>query len=470
MSVEWIDAGYSLAAGRYRLIARVGSGGMAVVWRALDTLLDREVAIKLLIPQPHADSQLGDRLLAEARAVAQLHHRHVTAVYDFGQDVADDGTTSPYVVMELIDGPTLRELIEHGEAMSWHRAAVVAAQVASALAYAHSRGIVHRDISCANIAVTDEGVKVLDFGLAALLGQPDSHEGEEVLGTPAYIAPERLRSREAPVAPASDVYGLGIVWYQMMTGQMPWAARTSTGLIQAHMVYAPAPLPPIGGLPDRLRELCMACLAKSPADRPSSHRLDDELAPFLREPAAAGAVTQPIAAGRGGRRRVKVLVAVAGAVVGGARVAPSGWGYPPGGPPHANAAPTRTASAPAAELTAPPPGPTTLAARPAPNLAPSAPQATEAAEPSPEPTPEPPGATEPGVLVTATGGTVRIVCADGKAQIVNVATAPGYTMKDLRPGPGPDVQVVLKSPTHESRVKATCSGDVVVPVVEEKPK
>jgi serine/threonine-protein kinase len=453
MSEGWADVGCSLAGDRYILLAPLGTGGMSVVWRAMDTVLDREVAIKVLNSDTALASDQAEQLKTEAQAIARLKHRHVTSVHDLGQDVADDGTLRHFVVMELITGPTLQDLLAGGKTMPWPLATTVAAQVASALAYAHERGIVHRDISCANIILTDDGVKVLDFGIAALMGQPDSGDDEILLGTPAYIAPERLRPSETPVAAAADVYGLGVVWYQMLAGEMPWTARTSTGLIQAHLVYMPAPLPPIEGLPERLRELCMACLAKNPLDRPTSQELAAELARYRDEPFTA---TEPIAAVAQKPRPNRVLIAAAAAAVVLTGAMAHSWLPRPQSPsPQAIATPTEITSTPSEPVivspTAEPSGSPGKVTRPA-----------AAAGVAPD--------TNPGTTVRAEGGTVRVTCTGNKAQVVNVTTAPGYTVKELKAGPGAEVHIVLKAPQNESDIKVTCAGGVAAPEVKERPK
>jgi serine/threonine-protein kinase len=172
--------------GRYRLVEKAGTGGMAVVWRAFDEVLNRRVAIKVLTPQASSDPQLVRRLHAEAQAVAQLSHPHITAVHDYGQDIADDGATQPYVVMELVEGVTLQDCLADDQGMAWPQAVTIVAQVASALAAAHSHGIVHRDVTTSNVMLTPAGVKVLDFGISALLGEHDCAAGDSLLGTPAH--------------------------------------------------------------------------------------------------------------------------------------------------------------------------------------------------------------------------------------------------------------------------------------------
>ncbi len=469
MSMGWGGAGVTLADGRYCLVSRAGSGGSAVVWRAVDTLLGREVAIKVLHAQTARDTELVSRLKAEAQAIAQLKHRHVTAVHDFGQEVAADGTVRPYVVMEFVEGSTVEDLLDSGEPMAWQKATAVAAQVASALAYAHECGIVHRDVTGANIILTDDGVKVLDFGIAALRGEPDSREGEEVLGTPAYIAPERLRSRHAPVTPAADVYGLGVTWYQMMSGTMPWQARSATGLIQAHLVYAPAPLPPIEGLPERLRELCMACLAKNPTERPVSWELAEELARYAGEapPRRVSVITQALTRPRRARAFVAVGVTAVAAAALHSVVNPDPASGPRTQAPQANASATVSGSpggpakssaglVPLAPVGAGPgsdPQPTVAG-----SAAVTSPPAPSAASPSP--TAEP-------VQVRTAGGLVEITCDGDLARIVEVTLRPGYTIKTIQEGPAQQVGVVLKSADHQVGVRGRCENGVVRTVVEE---
>jgi serine/threonine-protein kinase len=151
--------------------------------------------------------------------------------------------------------------------MHWRTAVGIAAEVAAALAAAHACGVVHRDIKPGNIMLARTGVKVVDFGIAAAVGELEEH-GDELLGTPAYVAPERFAGR--PAAPATDVYALGILLYQCLTGTLPWQESTVAGLVAAHREQPPRPLPPIPGLPDDVRELCEQCLSKDPDERPSS--------------------------------------------------------------------------------------------------------------------------------------------------------------------------------------------------------
>jgi hypothetical protein len=242
-------------AGRYRLRDRLGSGGMSVVWRAEDAVLGREVAIKVLSGAEPAE------LYAEARAAARLRHPNVVEVYDYGETAG-----LPYVVMELVEGRSLSTLLTGGP-LPWRPAVLIAAQVAAALAAAHERGVVHRDVKPANVMVTASRVKLVDFGISAAVGERDSDPGL-ILGTPAYLAPERLAG--GVVRPATDVYALGLLLYLMVAGRLPWRASTTTQMLRAHVYQEPAPLPAVPDLPEEVARLCRRCLAKQPGDRPSA--------------------------------------------------------------------------------------------------------------------------------------------------------------------------------------------------------
>jgi len=165
---------------RYRLDDRIGVGGMSVVWRAHDEVLGRDVAVKVLSPDLAADPELLRRLRVEARAAAGLRHPHVVEVYDYGE-ATDGGHPVPYVVMELVTGRSLTDLLTGG-ALPWRLAVLIGAQVAAALASAHAHGIVHRDVKPANVMVTASGVKLVDFGISATVGEADMSEGQ-LLGT-----------------------------------------------------------------------------------------------------------------------------------------------------------------------------------------------------------------------------------------------------------------------------------------------
>lgn len=250
--------------GRFRLREQLGAGGMAVVWRAHDEVLDRDVALKVLSPELAQDSVLLARIRDEARAVARLRHPNIVDVYDYGEASGPQGRPLPYVVMEVVEGRSLSLLLTAG-ALPWRLAVLISAQVAAALAAAHEQGVVHRDVKPGNVVVGGDRVKLVDFGISALSGADDRAAGL-LLGTPAYLAPERLEN--GVVRPATDVYALGLLLYRALAGRLPWQASTTTEMLIAHRYEEPAELPPVAGLPGEVGDLCRQCLDKSPDRRP----------------------------------------------------------------------------------------------------------------------------------------------------------------------------------------------------------
>ncbi|HEV7710870.1 MAG TPA: protein kinase [Asanoa sp.] len=258
----------ALLARRYRLIDRVGAGGMSVIWRARDEVLDRTVAVKVLSASLAADPRFRGMVRDEARAAAQLVHPHVATVHDYAETVAPDGTVTAFVVMELLAGEELEARLTEGP-LPWRTAVEVCAQVAEALAAAHRLGIVHRDVTPANIMLTATGAKVLDFGIATRIGAPDEDADGETFGTPAYVAPERLDG--TPAQPATDTYSLGVLLHETLTGRVPVPADTWEDLTRAlREGTEPAP-PEVPGLPPEVADLCLRCLARDPAARPTAH-------------------------------------------------------------------------------------------------------------------------------------------------------------------------------------------------------
>lgn len=255
--------------GRYRLEQRIGLGGMSEVWRGHDQVLDRPVAIKIMAPA--VEDTLGetdgvDLVRTEARSAARLAHPNVAGVHDFGTSPAL-GREVPYIVMELVDGQTLSEHLLAG-LFDWRIAVRVCAEVAAALAAAHAEHVVHCDIKPANIMLTPAGAKVLDFGIAAAVGSRDPDPDGPIMGTPAYVAPERFEG--LPATPASDMYSLGVLLYHCLSGRLPWHARNAVELVYAQRHLDPDPLPPIDGLAPEVLELCFQCLHRDPAQRPTA--------------------------------------------------------------------------------------------------------------------------------------------------------------------------------------------------------
>ncbi|GIF77373.1 serine/threonine-protein kinase [Asanoa siamensis] len=269
---------------RFLLVARIGVGGMAEVWRADDTVLGRPVAVKVLDPSIGSDTTIRLATHREARAAAGLTHPNITRVYDYGEAALPGGGLAPYLVMELVEGGDLAERLVDGP-LPWPTAAAIAAQVAAGLAAAHAAGVVHCDIKPGNVMLTPGGVKILDFGIAGLAGSP---EGGLRYGTVGYCSPERLAG--ADPTPASDVYGVGVLLAETLVGHRP---ESSQGV--AHF-------PTLPGVPEALTHLGAACLSADPTARPTAGDLAGALADLaVAAPAPPSALTaRPVSPGWAG--------------------------------------------------------------------------------------------------------------------------------------------------------------------------
>ncbi len=219
----------TLLSGRYRLDARVGTGGMSTVFRAFDTVLERQVAIKLMHRDIAGQPDQLERFRREARAVAQLNHPHVVGVIDAGED---DGT--PYIVLEYVEGETLKQRIRRHGRLPVSEAVAYAIEIARALGAAHERGIVHRDVKPQNVLVDEEGTaKVTDFGIARDLGQEGLTADGRVLGTTDYVSPEQALGHA--VTGQSDLYSLGVVLFEMLTGDVPFHGENQVAVAMKHV-------------------------------------------------------------------------------------------------------------------------------------------------------------------------------------------------------------------------------------------
>ncbi|MGY0193550.1 serine/threonine-protein kinase [Leptothrix sp. BB-4] len=281
-------------AGRYRLDERLGSGGVGTVWSAYDSLLARQVAVKIISIHgtPEERSTLSARVLEEARATARLSNPHIVTVHDAG--VSADGA---YIAMELLRGKDLAELLRGGWRPGADQAALIVRRVADALGYAHSKGVVHRDVKPANIFMVGKTrPMVLDFGLARLV----HHEVDDAaFGSPYYAAPEQYAGRECDAR--SDVYSLGVVLYELLTGQRPYNGATLDEIRSAvRQGGAPRPSERVPGLPAALDAVVMQAIEVDPADRPrSAGALARELRTWLATlsaPAAAPPVQAQVPA------------------------------------------------------------------------------------------------------------------------------------------------------------------------------
>ncbi len=251
---------------RYEMKSRIATGGMGEVWRARDTVLGREVAVKVLKPEYAGDATFRTRFETEARHAASLHHPNIATVFDFGEDEPeqDGGPPRPYLVMELVPGKPLSDLIRRGRPMAPERVRDLVSQAAAGLAQAHAVGIVHRDIKPANVLVTPDGqVKITDFGIARAADGVALTSTGEVIGTPHYLSPEQAEGR--PATPASDVYALGVLLFECLTGSRPFAGDTPVTTALAH-VRDPMPDLP-ADIPQDLARVTRRALAKDPAER-----------------------------------------------------------------------------------------------------------------------------------------------------------------------------------------------------------
>lgn len=267
-----------LLANRYQLQERLGRGAMGEVWRAADQLLERPVAIKLLFAQAAAEAE---RFRLEAQTAGRLNHPNVVGMYDFGSH-----HDQFYLVMELVDGWTLAQERSLRGVMSPQGAAAIAAQVAAGLAAAHQRGVIHRDIKPANVMLSKHGTaKIADFGIARFADEAASAltATGKTLGTADYLAPERALGR--PAQPASDVYSLGCVLYELLTGKPPFRGATSLSVVQQHVNGIPAPPSRLRPqIPQQLSDYVLLLLAKDPAHRPTAEQASYWLAGSHRTP------------------------------------------------------------------------------------------------------------------------------------------------------------------------------------------
>ncbi|MBX6385867.1 MAG: serine/threonine protein kinase [Microbispora sp.] len=269
---------------RYLLQERIATGGMSVIWRAFDQSLQRSVAIKVLDGSLGDDNPGRELMRREARATAQLIHPDAIEVYDYGETVTNGGRLASFVVMRLLEGRSLADRITAEGPLPWTEAVEIAAGLAKVLAAAHDRGIVHRDVTPENVLLADDGPKLLDFGIAAFIGESDDQLVAD-FGTPPYVAPERLKGTTAD--PAVDVYALGVLLFEMLTGSLPYPEKTWEA-IEAARRDGPPPVPEARGLPQEVADLCRRCLSPDPADRPSARAVAAALAAVKKPPGPRG--------------------------------------------------------------------------------------------------------------------------------------------------------------------------------------
>jgi serine/threonine-protein kinase len=271
--------------GRYRLVELLGQGGMATIYRARDNQLERDVAVKVLRPEYGTDPDFIERFRHEAQSAASLNHPNVVGVYDYGTD-----PVGPFIVMELVEGEDLASIVRKTGALPPRAAARLVAQAARAVAAAHDRGFVHRDIKPGNVLVTREGrVKVADFGIARALSESALTLPGTTLGSVHYFSPEQARGELA--SPASDIYSLGIVLFELLTGRRPWTGDTAAAIATARLTGAvPSPSAVHGGIPPALEAITRKALATNPEDRfGSAAEMADALDAAIADDRGAGA-------------------------------------------------------------------------------------------------------------------------------------------------------------------------------------
>ncbi len=320
-----------IVAGRFRIECELGRGGMGTVYRATHLGLERPVAIKVLKQEFAAAPEVAERFMREARTMARLKHPRATMIFDAGR-LADG---RPFIVMEYVEGATLAESLAREGTFAPARAVRIASEICDVLAEAHALGIVHRDLKPSNIMLNERGVCVLDFGIAKVLATSTemtrTHATTEsglVIGTPRYMSPEQCLGQ--PIGPASDLYSLGVLLYEMLAGRPPFVDPMSSAVLVKQATSAPPPL--LALRPDAPRALASAVhtlLAKNPAQRPAKaadarHLLEQSVAAprpriaFEREVAPFASTISSLDAGRFGFVRVATacaIIAMLGAVL-----------------------------------------------------------------------------------------------------------------------------------------------------------
>jgi serine/threonine-protein kinase len=245
--------------GRYELLQKIGAGGMGVVYRAKDTVIGRQVAVKMLVSDIDVSEETRERFFREARSAGQLTHRNIITIYDFGEEHG-----RAYIVMELLAGESLSSLLARNEPLPLERQVEIMTRVCEGLAFAHSRGIVHRDVKPANLFImTDGQLKILDFGVARIASSKLTRSGL-IVGTPDFMSPEQVMGKV--VDARSDVFAAGSVFYQLLSGHKPFAAKKLPHVLN-NVIKEQPPAIPERAAPAELTAIVMKALEKDPADR-----------------------------------------------------------------------------------------------------------------------------------------------------------------------------------------------------------
>jgi serine/threonine-protein kinase len=252
----------NLYGGRYRLVKRIAIGGMGEVWEAKDDVILRSVAIKILKPEYMGDPGFLERFRTEARLAAKVSHEGIADVYDYGED-----SGNAYLVMELVPGESLATILDREKSLAPNRVLDIVSQTARALHEAHMAGLVHRDIKPGNLLITPNGeVKITDFGIARVADQVSLTATGQVMGTVQYLAPEQATGK--PATPSTDVYSLGVVAYEAISGKRPFSGETQMAIALAQINEPPPAL--AEAIDESIRNLIFDCLQKRPAERVAS--------------------------------------------------------------------------------------------------------------------------------------------------------------------------------------------------------
>jgi serine/threonine-protein kinase len=462
---------------RYRLEERLGEGGMSVVWRAFDLVLGRQVAVKVLSGRYATDDDFRESIRSEAQAAARVSHPHLASVHDYGEALDDEGRRVPYVVMELLSGRNLIERLASGPLRP--RAGLqVCAEIAEALAAVHAHNLVHRDVKPGNVMLTPVGAKLVDFGVAAVAGAPgDAGPDGRIMGTPNYVAPERLLG--GPVEPASDVYGLGLIMFRVLTGRLPWPSGAPSLAARAD----PEPLPSMDGVPAEINELYLRCVSVQAHLRPSAgaaagllsaalHAMgpdpedeDDTGAPVIlaSAPFPSGLRGDETTVANRTPRVAAVALSAAAATVAAVLIVTQAMGSRPDSP-EAVGPPGSTPSAGSGQTTGPEAtaGPSPAAGTGDAVGAPGGPGTAPGGAPGP-------GTTAPGVTTTqppqtpsgwttftSVGGRVRAGCLGTLAYLDQWAAAPGFMVARVEQGPAELALVLFRSADLAVRVGVRC--------------
>ncbi len=251
--------------GNFKIVEQIGEGGMGTVYRGIDVMLDRPVALKRLRPDFSDNPQLLQRFRTEATALAKLNHPNIATLYSFFRHLDDH-----FMAMEFVEGETLDKVLHGGGPLPCERAVAIFGQVLDAIEHAHAFGILHRDIKPENVIVSDRDVaKVTDFGRARVLGEAGLTRAGSLIGTIRYMAPERVKGQ--PADRRSDIYSLGVVLYEMLAGRVPFIAHSEFELMTAHVEKAPTPVSKlVPSIPEPVSNAVLQALAKSPDERPQT--------------------------------------------------------------------------------------------------------------------------------------------------------------------------------------------------------